>query len=84
MPTYDYRCEANGQVLEVSHRMNDQISTWGELCALAGIKPGDTPLDSPVKRLATGGNIVTGSTSGGNYEPPCNSGGCCPGGMCGF
>ena len=33
MPTYDYRCDTNGQVLEVSHRMSEPLSTWGELCS---------------------------------------------------
>lgn len=38
MPTYDYRCEANGQVYEVRHAMALRPKTWGELreaCALA-------------------------------------------------
>ena len=25
MPTYDYRCDNNGKVLEVSHRMSDTV-----------------------------------------------------------
>jgi hypothetical protein len=54
MPTYDYRCDTNGQVVEVSHRMNETITQWGELCARAGVEPGETPTDSPVHRLATG------------------------------
>ncbi|MEQ8497461.1 MAG: regulator, partial [Gammaproteobacteria bacterium] len=37
MPTYDYHCHANGRVVEVRHRMSEQVGTWGELCALAGI-----------------------------------------------
>ncbi|MES9980902.1 MAG: zinc ribbon domain-containing protein, partial [Candidatus Thiodiazotropha sp. 6PLUC5] len=32
MPTYDYRCEANSRVVEVSHRMSEEILNWGELC----------------------------------------------------
>ena len=84
MPTYDYRCDANGQTLEVSHRMNDHLQTWGELCAKLGIEPGDTPAASPVKRLATGGNLVTSSALGSGTEPACNTGSCCPGGMCGI
>lgn len=84
MPTYDYRCEANGQVLEVSHRMNDQVSTWGELCQRLGIDPGATPADSPVKRLATGGNLVRSSALSSGAEPACSTGSCCPGGMCGL
>jgi len=54
MPTYDYRCDANGRVLEVNHRMSESLSTWGELCRHLGIEPAGTPIDAPVHRLATG------------------------------
>lgn len=83
MPTYDYRCEANGQMVEVNHRMSEEVKTWGELCEKAGIEPGETPTDAPVVRMATGGNVITGSSSGGGDLPPCAGGGC-PGGMCGL
>jgi hypothetical protein len=86
MPTYDYRCDANGQVLEVSHRMSESLSTWGELCARVGLDGGDTPADAPVHRLATGGNIIS-STSRGSGQAPmpsCASGNCCNGGFCGM
>ena len=83
MPTYDYRCEQNGQVVEVKHRMNVQVSTWAELCALAGIDMGTTPADTPVKKLATGGQVVKSNALGSNDLPPCASGGC-SGGMCGL
>jgi len=82
MPTYDYRCDANGKVLEVKHSMNSEINNWGELCALAGIDVGDTPADSPVKRLPTGGNVISKSSLGS--APPCASGPCCGGGGCGL
>ena len=84
MPTYDYRCEANDRVVEVNHRMSEQIKTWGELCERQSMDPGDTPLDSPVKRLATGGNLVAKSSLGSGAEPACSTGACCPGGMCGL
>ena len=84
MPTYDYRCEANGRVLEVMHRMSDQMQTWGELCAKAGIDPGDTPSDSPVTRMATGGNVISSTAAGADLGPACSTGSCCPGGMCGL
>jgi len=29
MPTYDYRCDANGKTVEVIHRMSEQLNTWG-------------------------------------------------------
>jgi hypothetical protein len=83
MPTYDYLCEANGRVVEVKHRMSEALSTWGELCARVGMNVGDTPADSAVQRLATGGQIVK-SGSLGESAPPCGSGPCCGGGGCGF
>ena len=82
MPTYDYLCEANGQVVEVNHPMSDTLSTWGELCERAGLEAGDTPADAPVQRLATGGQVVK-SSSLGDAAPPCAAGGC-GGGMCGL
>ncbi|HEC12261.1 MAG TPA: zinc ribbon domain-containing protein [Acidiferrobacteraceae bacterium] len=83
MPTYDYRCDHNNRVVEIHHPMNETLSTWGELCACAGIDAGGTPMDAPVRRLATGGNVV-GSTTLSNPEPACASGGCCPSGVCGL
>ena len=84
MPTYDYRCDANGRVLEVSHRMSESISTWGDLCQRAGVAPGETPPDSPVHRLATGGNVISSSNLGSGSAPACGAGGCCPTGVCGL
>ena len=43
MPTYDYRCEANGRVVEVRHRMSERLTTWGELCKLAGLDASRNP-----------------------------------------
>jgi hypothetical protein len=83
MPTYDYKCEANGRVVEVSHRMSEEIHNWGELCRKAGLDVGDTPVESLVKRLATGGNVIT-SGVGSDPIPPCAAGGGCPGGSCGI
>jgi predicted nucleic acid-binding Zn ribbon protein len=84
MPTYDYRCETNGQILEVQHRMSEEIHTWGQLCELAGIDVGDTQADAPVRRLATGGQIVKSSSLGEASAPACSTGPCCGGGMCGL
>jgi hypothetical protein len=84
MPTYDYRCETNSKVIEVNHRMSELISTWGELCERADIDPGDTPSNTPVNKLATGGNLVSRSSLGSGTEPACDTGGCCSGGMCGL
>ncbi len=82
MPTYDYRCDANDRVVEVRHGMNEEIRTWGELCARAGIETGDTPPDAPVRKLATGGQVVNASSLGSGSA--CDTGGCCGGGACGL
>ncbi|MBK1693838.1 regulator [Chromatium weissei] len=84
MPTYDYRCETNDRVIEVSHSMRDTLSTWGELCARAGLELGDTPANAPVQRLATGGNVISGHHLGSGNAPNCATGSCCAGGMCGL
>lgn len=86
MPTYDYRCEANGQTVEVVHRMSEKISTWGELCDKAGIEMGKTAADTPVNRLATGGNLISSANRGSGFDPApaCDTGSCCAGGMCGI
>lgn len=83
MPTYDYYCDANDCKVEVSHKMNDIITTWGELCQAAGRDTGDTAADTPVRKLITAAALVNRSALN-NPEPACASGGCCPGGSCGF
>jgi predicted nucleic acid-binding Zn ribbon protein len=83
MPTYDYHCAENNQVVEVKHSINDKFMTWGEVCANTGMDLGATSADSPVQRLITGGQVVN-SGSLKNPEPSCASGACCPSGMCGF
>ncbi len=84
MPTYDYRCTANDRVIEVKHRMNESVANWGELCALADIEPGNTPLDATVEKLITGSRVVRSSSLGDSAAPSCSSGPCCGGGMCGI
>ena len=83
MPTYDYHCTANDRTVEVRHRMSELVNTWGELCALAGIETGDTAASAPVRKLATGGHVVS-SGSLKDSVPPCGSGPCCRGGACGL
>jgi hypothetical protein len=83
MPTYDYFCEANGRKVEVQHKMSERIGSWGELCDQAGLEPGDTPRETPVRKLISGGAII-GSSSLSNPEPACSTGSCCPGGFCGL
>jgi predicted nucleic acid-binding Zn ribbon protein len=85
MPTYDYHCPANGRVVEVSHKMAEQVTTWGELCRRAGVALDGTPANAKVQRLITGGNVLTGSL-GSRQERPCDTGPCgapmCGGGGC--
>ena len=83
MPTYDYLCEANGQKVEVSHKMSESIDSWGELCARAGRPVGDTAADTPVRRLISSAAII-GSSGRSEPAPACTTGACCPSGMCGL
>lgn len=79
MPRYDYRCPDNGEVIEVRHRMDEQVTTWGELCEMAGRDPGDTPGATPVERIISGSSVVN---SGALRNPEPSS--CCSGGVCGL
>ena len=92
---YDYFCPANQKTVEVSHSMTDSLSTWGEVCAKASIEPGETPLDSPVSRVITGGSLaIIKGEQGGHCNPgvDCRFNGdncamsapsCCCAGSCG-
>lgn len=64
MITYDYHCDANETTLTVRHSIKETLATWGELCALANQNPGDTPLETPVRRLFGSGSVMlTGTRS---------------------
>mgnify|MGYP001127255452 CR=1 FL=1 len=89
MPTYEYRCEANGRIVEVQHKMSEQLRTWGELCSRAGIPVGQTDPGAPVQKLISASFIGTGSAASAPAceAPGCGSGACggpCGGGMCAF
>ncbi|NJM64036.1 MAG: zinc ribbon domain-containing protein [Oscillatoriales cyanobacterium RU_3_3] len=58
MPTYDYFCPSNNQKLEVSHSMNLEVSTWGQLCELARCELGETPENAPVRRLLSAPRLI--------------------------
>ena len=87
---YDYQCEANGTVIEVEHKLSETVSTWAELCRIANIPLGDTPGETPVQRLITGGTFIGGKLSLAPCSGPAcashvHSGGCCGGGgSCGW
>jgi predicted nucleic acid-binding Zn ribbon protein len=77
MPTYEYLCAANGRVVEVSHKMAEQIKTWGALCKRAEIAPGKTDPKSAVTKLMSAGFVNTRSGSDAACEmPTCGTGGC--------
>ncbi|MEQ8661728.1 MAG: zinc ribbon domain-containing protein [Gammaproteobacteria bacterium] len=65
MPLYEYVCEANGEVVEVRHKMDTVIRNWGELCFAAQHPLGDTEFTAPVrKRLrATAIALPTGNAA---------------------
>lgn len=51
MPTYDYLCEDNGQVVQVRHPMSVVIRNWGELCFAAQVPMGNTDFEAPVRKM---------------------------------
>ncbi|MBW4051460.1 MAG: zinc ribbon domain-containing protein [Proteobacteria bacterium] len=85
MPMYEYRCEANGRLVEVRHNMAERLSSWGELCERAGIAPGKTDPRSCVEKLISAGFIHAGTSTS---EPACAAPGCgsgfCGSGACGI
>ena len=85
MPAYDYHCPTNGRVLEIKHRMTEELHTWGELCARAEIPLGETPAEAPIERLASTTAVRMGAGSSGSAAPApsCATGGCA-GGFCGL
>jgi hypothetical protein len=83
MPTYDYYCESNDRTVEVSHKLAEQLSSWGDLCERAGIDAGRTDPKASVHKLITGGAVLT--SKGAASAPPCETTGvCCGGGACGL
>ena len=63
MPMYEYKCEANGLVIEVGHRMAERFETWGQLCAAAKYPLGDTPPEAPVVKMVGGGNATNAANT---------------------
>ena len=80
MPTYEYYCESNDQTIEVLHGMNESLTTWGEVCACAGIDTKSTSEDAVVQKKLSATSLLLKKVSafvGGG------GGGCCGGGSCG-
>ena len=81
MPAYDYHCAANGRTVEVSHSMTAMLHTWGELCDAADMEAGDTPVETPLRRVFSapllGGMSESGSEAAAPQpNVPCQPGGC--------
>ncbi|WP_086482122.1 FmdB family zinc ribbon protein [Oceanospirillum sanctuarii] len=83
MPTYDYRCEANGEVYEVRHPMAQTVETWEQLCEVGGLELGNLDPQTPVTKLLTAAGVVKSSALKNPTPPPCMTGGGCSGGGCG-
>ncbi len=64
MITYDYHCDTNETTLTVRHSIKETLATWGEVCARANQHPGDTPPETPVRRLFGGGSVMLKGTKG--------------------
>ena len=58
MPVYDYFCPSNNQKLEVWHSINENVTTWGQLCKLARCDVGETSEDTPVKRMISAPRVI--------------------------
>ena len=83
MPAYDYHCEANGRTVEVNHTMTTMLHTWGELCDAADLEVGNTPVDTPLRRVFSA-PLLSGSAAGADTDTgpaaapsvPCQPNGC--------
>lgn len=85
MPTYDYRCEANGKIYEVKHSIARDVTNWAELCDIGNLDPEDIPVDAPVtKVISSTGGVVSADMLKNPEVPPCATGNGCPGGSCGL
>ena len=91
MLTYTYYCKDNDQTVEVSHRMTETITTWGDLCEKAGISMGSTNAVAHVERVITGGYLAISQRITGAIPDTCchNPESCmpshsCSGGCCGI
>ncbi|QDU10338.1 zinc ribbon domain-containing protein [Gimesia aquarii] len=76
MITYEYFCETNGKTIEVSHKMQESIKTWGELCEKAEIALEDTSASASVERLISGGLLFKGESSSKKSDLPIADAGC--------
>ena len=61
MPAYSYFCDANQILVIVHHDMNTRLTTWGEVCYINQLDPGETDPAMPVRKLITAPNIIINS-----------------------
>jgi predicted nucleic acid-binding Zn ribbon protein len=83
MPTYEYFCEANGQTVEVRHRISERLATWGELCQRNGTGTGKTRAEAPLQRLISASAVLSAKV-GSSQAEACEAGPACCGGGCGL
>jgi len=77
MPTYEYHCAANDKIVSVWHSMSSRITTWGELCEVAGLELEGIPAATPVERLISGGQIIgSANASAPATSMPCGQARC--------
>ncbi|MBI1291531.1 hypothetical protein GC173_09855 [bacterium] len=74
MPLYEYRCEANGETVQVRHPMSERLKTWGQVCERLGMHHGETPPEEPVERQLGGGTLLLQRRGAGHV---CSGDGCC-------
>ena len=79
MPFYEYYCPSNKQTIEVIHKMNDSIETWGVLSDVAGIDLGVTAPDSLVERKLSAVSLLPKKVESGSNTGGCGSGCGCRG-----
>ena len=85
---YDYFCPANQQTFEVKHGMSESLRTWGELCKKLEMDLGETPAESSVERVLSGGMLalprrVSKEIRTSDFDSALHSDSCVPQPCCG-
>ena len=76
MPTYEYFCQANNQLIDVLHRMDETLQTWGDVCDCAGVELGDTPAHAIVEKKLSATSILPTKEFSSTPGNGCGNGGC--------
>ena len=77
MITYDYHCDANGQTITVCHSIKETLTTWGDLCSLADHCLGETPQQTPIRRLISYEEPKPDESTLSMFSKTKSGGGCC-------